>query len=310
VSLSSVSHEDSSPRRLAFVGLGRAAGLSLAALDDRDDIVIVGGVDPRGVEAMTRLPSTAPVVGRSEELPSFDIAIVATPTPSHVEDCRRLFGHCEGGELILCEKPLALVSGEAEALFADARSAGVELRVLLHYAYAPEVLWARRRLGIEPPVESFAAYFRDPYGEGLFERAAVLGTSWVDLGVNALSVLERLVTLETADPLRSSIQLGVVRVGFSAAGGMGEGTIMTAWGDGDPVKRTSLRLRDGPRVDLDHVRGSVSVDGRELYRSRGQPISERYRTMLAAHLDGSELVHTNAATIDLHRVLAAGDIGR
>jgi hypothetical protein len=57
---------------------------------------------------------------------------------------------------------------------------------------------------------------------------------------------------------------------------------------------------------LDHRSASVTIDGSEAFRGAADPSGDRYRLMLAAHLDDTELVHTTDQVLELHRLLARG----
>jgi predicted dehydrogenase len=285
------------------VGLGRAAALSLAALRERVDVEIVAGIDPRGAVGVT-LPASARVLSSLEELPEADLALVATPTPTHVELCLQLLERRPGLSLLLCEKPVALTAGEVERLLAEARRCGVELRTLLHFAFAAEVQWLAGRLSRLGGVVGVDASFEDPYGDALAERTAVLTSSWVDSGINALSVLARFVRLQDAVPsVPPDPAEAVVEVRFAG----GRGVVRTSWLVERARKQTRLVLGDSTVVELDHRAGTVRSGGRVLYRSQAaDPGLERYRRMLAAHLDDDQSVHRPDEVVHLHRLLERG----
>jgi predicted dehydrogenase len=288
-----------------LVGLGQAAGLTLAALEGRDDVELVAGVDPRGADGTGRLATAMPVLTSLDDLPEAEIAIVATPTPSHVAVCDELLQRCPGLRLLLCEKPFTLEPEEGRRLLADARGRGVELRVLLHYAFAAEVLWLAGRLGELGDVTGFEARFEDPYREMLVERTPVLVSSWVDSGINALSVLARLVRLERVvatsggRPEETTATLAFVSGTTASAG-----TIVTTWLVDRPMKRTTVVLADGTTLELDHDAQSAAADGRIVFQAPGDARVERYRTMLHAHLVDAPTVHDAESALGLHDLLA------
>ena len=293
-------------RELVLVGLGRAAALTLGGLEPRDDVRLSAAVDPLGREATTAVLPTVEVGRTLAELPAFDIAVVATPTATHPDVCRALFERCRGEELVLCEKPLADDPAVAKGVLDAAADAGIRFRVLFHFGFAAEVMWAREALAGRAPVASAACEFVDPYADDLAARTAALVSSWLDSGINALSVLGRLVELRDAEPLPGNTAVETqVRVTFSSAGEDGEGTIRTAW-DTTTRKTTAVRLVDGTDVVLDHRAATVTIDGREVFRGAADPSQDRYRLMLAAHLDDTDLVHTTDQVLELHRLLARG----
>jgi predicted dehydrogenase len=288
------------------VGLGRAAALTLGGIEPRNDVRLVAAVDPLGRRATTPVPSGVEVGHDLADLPAFDIAVVATPTATHPDVCRALFERCRGDELVICEKPLADDPDVAEGVLDAAAAAGIRFRVFFHFGFAAEVTWARDALAGRAPVASVACEFVDPYADDLEARAAALVSSWLDSGINALSVLGRLVELRDAEPLGDNTAVDTqVRVTFASGGAEGEGTIRTAW-DSYARKATTVRLVDGTEVVVDHREATVTVDSREAFRGAADPSRDRYRLMLAAHLGDSELVHTRDQVLELHRLLARG----
>ena len=298
--------DDSPPRALVLVGLGRAAALTLGGIEPRGDVRLIAAVDPLGRGATTPVPPAGAVGHVLADLPAFDIAVVATPTATHPDVCRTIFELCRGDELVLCEKPLADDPGVAEDVLDAAAAAGIRFRVFFHFGFAAEVMWARDALAERAPVASVACAFVDPYADDLEARTAALVSSWLDSGINALSVLGRLVELRDAEPLPGNTVVDTnVRVTFSTGGGDGEGTIRTAW-DTYARKTTTVRLVDGTEVVLDHRAATVTIDGREAFRGAPDPSRDRYRLMLAAHLDDTDLVHTRPQVLELHRLLSRG----
>jgi predicted dehydrogenase len=298
-------------RRALLVGLGQAGTLALGALAERPDVEIVAGVDPRGRQARARLPSGIPVSRSLNVGGSPDLAIVSTPTPSHAEVCCELLDRYPGLALILCEKPAAYGEGDVAALYERGREQETEFRVLLHYAFASEVLWLADRIGDFGEIVSFEARFEDPYADSLAEHAARLTSSWVDSGINALSVLVRLVEPEavvaaTVDP----ITWGEATISFRSDETAGAGTITTSWMVEARRKQTTLSLVDGTAVELDHDAGTVFVNGSVVFRAGGADSRiERYRTMIGAHLDDATTVPSEQTTLHLHTLVTAALTG-
>jgi predicted dehydrogenase len=293
-------------RRVLFVGLGQAAGLALAALEGRDDVEIVAGVDPLGVDGTGRLGAGVPVLTSLEALPEAEIAIVSTPTPTHADVCAGVLERGRGLRLLLCEKPFTLAPCEGRRLMADARGRGVDLRVLLHYAFAAEVLWLAERLSEFGDVAAFEALFEDPYGDAFADRTAVLVSSWADSGINALSVLARLVQLERV-VASTGDRSGETAATLAFVSGATEsvGTITTRWRVGRRTKRTTLVVGDGTVLALDHEARSVSAGGRIAFQAHGDARLERYRTMLDAHLADAPTVHDTESVLRMHELLVA-----
>jgi predicted dehydrogenase len=304
------------PARVLVVGVGRAAALALEALSSRDDAAVVAAVDPAPA-AVAALPPTVPLYASLDAVPASveaDVAIVATPTPTHTEICHRLVAR-RAAPVILCEKPLATDVGDAEAALDAAAAAGVALRVLYHYAHAPEVLAVRDELAAlvarHGPVETADAAFADPYTGDLDERSATLVSSWIDSGINALSVLARFVDLRRvldSDLDAAGPAHGAAVLAFEHGGRAGRAHVATSWTAPVEVKRTTLEFADGTELVLDHPAGAAELRGGDartvLHRGGPGARLARYRSLLAAHL-GDEDVYGRDETLALHALLTA-----
>jgi predicted dehydrogenase len=277
------------------------------ALTRRRDVEIVAAVDLNPRTARTAPPNGVPIRRSMDELPHADIAIVSTPTPTHAAVCSGLFDRVPGLSLVLCEKPGALTASQLADLFESARARGIEFRVLLHYAFGSEVLWLANRLARLGDIAAFSASFEDPYRGALAERTKTLVSSWADSGINALTVLARLLEPKAIIDSHSTGEATRTTLSFTSGHASGTGLVTTNWGVSEPRKRTSLSLVDGTTVDIDHLAGTVTAKGSILFRvPSGDVASMRYRTMIDAHLDDAPSLLDEATTMHLHRLLADG----
>ena len=263
---------DASRRReLVLVGLGHAAALTLGGIEPRDDVRLVGAVDPLGREATTPVPPTVEVGRTLADLPAFDIAVVATPTATHPDVCRALFERCRGDELVLCEKPLADDPAVASRVLDAAAAAGIRFRRLLP-------LRVRRRgdVGTGGTGGAGAGRLGDvrvrrsvrgrPRGANRRARLELAG-----LGDQRPERARATRRAQAAESLPGNTAVDThVRVTFSSGGEDGEGTIRTAW-DTYARKTTAVRLVDGTDVLLDHRAATVTIDGREVFRGAADP---------------------------------------
>lgn len=301
--------------RVLLVGLGRAAALTAGALAGRDDASIVAAVDPLGTEAeaaasLSREAKIYPVLASASG--EFDLAIVATPTPTHVEVCTELLTRERPPLRILCEKPLSDSFETVRTLFDDAHKRGVRLQVLFHYAFAPEVLAVRRAwdslIASHGPPAAFEVFFADPRADDLARSVRTLGSSWADLGVNAISVLARyfeLVEVEAA--LGQPPGSGGAAIRFEG----GTGSVRTSWRVPELVKQMTIRFADGSALDFDHAEQRAVVRGESGLTVLHERVDDdvaagRYRRMVAAHLDDDVLVYDTETSLGIHRLLASG----
>lgn len=299
----SAMHQRPHPIRLAVVGLGRAGQLVLRAVGARPDIVVVAGVDPAPA-TLAVLPATvlrADSIDGIGEL-AVDVVVVATPTDTHVDVSLKAIDRL-APSLLLCEKPMATDNTGVERLLTAGRRAGTHVRPLLHYAFAPETLWLADRIGSMAPVVSTESHFVDAYADDLVQRQASLRSSWLDAGINALCVLDRLVSLVEVRGDQIDVTGAAVAVTFESVGCGGVGTIETSWTGTLERKTTRLVLASGSIVELDHRRGTAVIDGAVAFRAGGVPSEARYGTMLAAHLGDTSLIHDGPRIARLHRLL-------
>ena len=262
-------------RRVGIVGLGKIAETHTRALASIPDLAVVAGADVRPGAALRFREHTIPVHRSAEELcgrHELDVLIVATPTSTHAELCATLLGLAGVPPRILMEKPLAVRPEEVRDLLAEAERRSVALEVLYHFRHAPEVLWAVSRLDAwvasHGPITTSRSLFTDPYAQ-VSRRDERFGSSWIDSGINVLSVLDRFVELTAVSDVRALPELASTFdacVEFGAPEARGTGTVFTTWAVGQGSKSTRLTFADGAELLLDHSATFARLDreGRTL----------------------------------------------
>ncbi|MGH8331604.1 MAG: Gfo/Idh/MocA family protein, partial [Pseudomonas fluorescens] len=188
--------------RLAMVGLGKIARVHTAAWEQMHEIELVAGVDVGDIDSWKFRGTSIPVYRTVEELVSHepDYVVVATPTGTHYQVTLKILNTLDSK--VLVEKPLAsTIEHTKELLDPDRESGEIDrLVVLYHAAYAPEVQWAagnlRRWLDEIGTVVSFDSFFSDALMEDFDSAARAYESSWLDSGINCLTVLARLVSLK------------------------------------------------------------------------------------------------------------------
>jgi predicted dehydrogenase len=250
-------------RTVLLVGAGAIGRVHLEALSMLRGVDVCAAVDVDERVSATFRGEPVPVyteLGEALERHRCDTVIVATPTPTHAAIVSRLLSEPPGLH-ILVEKPLATVLEEVRDLLDRARTGGRRISTLYHAAHAPEVHWGTHRLdslisdhGLPC---SFEASFSTPYATLATQRAAVYVSSWLDLGINALSVLSRyvdltrLVSFRPIDRWPSTFEAVVE---FRRQDGTPrQGSIVTSWGVTEPSMSTRLRFEGGAELLLDHT---------------------------------------------------------
>jgi predicted dehydrogenase len=299
--------------RIAFVGLGNIAGHHVAALEEFPDAEVVAGVDPGAGHDLTFRGAPVPHFSTVSELFAsgpIDVAIVTTPTSTHaaVVDEIAQSSRCR----ILVEKPLAANLGDVRRLL-DPHFRN-DVQTLFHAAAAPEVEWATAafaqlvaRHGEVVGIESFV-------GDGTFSDVTrlreSLGDAWIDLGINALSVAARFVSLESVsltyvDHTRESYGAVITFRHDDASGG---GSVFVTWAGLEPSKHSLLQFGDGARLLLDHQAGAgvltsgIDVDALFLLDDAQSRLGQHYRNLFEIVLAGGRLFDRDTE-LDLHEKL-------
>ena len=265
------------PINIGIIGLGHIGKYHIQALAQFQELHLAAAcdLDPKLAQL---LPKTATFYDRVDQLlgnPNIGTVIVATPNDTHSSLAS---SSLEAGKNVIVEKPAATNFKEFQTL--DHRFAQSEqhhIYYAFHAAKAFDVAWfkqhytqpdTQQRLG---PITAFACHFYDPYVyEGQIKpEARSLGNSWIDSGVNALSVLSEFLDLNYFTPVSVTLTSpfedttpvqGLVQyqfpIGAAAAGGLG--FINTNWTLGINRKETWLGFgQTGYQIKLDHSRQQV-----------------------------------------------------
>ena len=130
--------------KVALVGAGGMGKIHLSLLRSMDDVQVVAVVDVEGAaranadDGKTMLYRDIHEMLANEQV---DIVDVCTPTYLHAE-CS--IAAMERGIHVLCEKPIALTMGEAEAMVSAARSNGVLLMIAHVIRFWPEYQYLKK----------------------------------------------------------------------------------------------------------------------------------------------------------------------
>jgi len=188
-----------------------------------------------------------------------DVVVVATPTPVHAAVCAQVAGSFPAAR-ILVEKPAADNLAGARLILADiGRRQPVE--VAYHMSFSPEVAWGVQvttaRAGeLGQPVAAESC-FTDPYQDDYEWARSTFGSSWIDSGINSLSILSRFADLAARTSLR---RIGEppwsayeAHLTCRADGSEFEALILTSWHVTDPAKTTRIRYNSGAELVMDHT---------------------------------------------------------
>lgn len=249
------------PARVLLVGLGTIARTHLAVLARRADAVVVAAVDPRGGDA-----GDVPVFPDFDAALAADLApdlvVVATPTETHAALVREALDGTDAR--VLSEKPLAASAAEIATLAEEHPGAGDRVAVAHHFAFSPEVTWARGLVAARPdwgPPTAVLSVFNDAYGDRLDDRRASLVSTWVDSGPNQLSLLAPFCSGWQVVAQDDEGHRAVTTLRYAG----GHASLASNWLAADSSKQTVLEFLDGQvQVRMDHTSMTALVleDGR------------------------------------------------
>ncbi len=267
--------------KIGFVGLGTIFAWQKGALDELKDKYTITAVFDKNTSIATEFASENNV-STFDTLDAFlanadiDVVMVSTPPATHYDIAMQCI---KAGRNVIVEKPGTTNLDDLKELYSASKEAGVLFCVVYHAADSIDIEWyldnqdklpAELRLDNAKEIESG---FFDPYmidGELIKDRCSLAG-SFIDSGVNILSVLARLVKLENYSLVSfdSKEQDGVT---YSSVSKYTDGrclcTINTSWAKGINQKTTLMKFYDTDKeLLLDHSNQSVVIidgDDREV----------------------------------------------
>jgi len=235
--------------RVLVVGLGTIAQTHLQVLGRRADVTLVGGVDP------VADAGALPVFRTVDDALGADLAptlvVVATPTDTHVRIVRDLVERT--ASLVLSEKPLATTRAEVDSL----TDVADRVRVAHHFAFSPEVEWARRftlAAGWTRPTRVLSV-FNDAYARLGEARLASYVSSWVDSAPNQLSLLTPFAG--SCEVVRHSDERFRAVTVLDHEGG--RSVLASNWLAADTSKQTTLEYDGDRQVRMDHTSLTATV---------------------------------------------------
>lgn len=288
---------------VGFVGLGVISKTHFEVLASMPEVRLQFTVDPL-VDSPPEFRGSRPLhfdeLGGALKKHEPDVLVLATPTETHAELVTQALTTSPVPK-ILVEKPVVHSLAALDAL--RGLDSDLQARVFTahHAAFSPEVDWAARCLADHPdwgPVTAFTSAFYDPYV--LLGRRAVDSyvSSWMDSGVNQLSILSRLVELRqlTYQHDVEGASGSWASVSYMSHGQPGVARLRSGWLTGASSKESVVLLGEsGVEVWIDHTamtafafRGDELL---EVFTNDGsvprkiahyRPL---YRSLLSAHPD-------------------------
>ena len=296
--------------RVAIIGLGHIGRTHVAALAHVEGCKLVSGCD-RDVTLASVLPEGLPFFSSHYDLLSvggFETVVVATPNQTHAQIA---FDVLNAGYHVIVEKPAANSVGDLNHLQQLAIYNSRHVYYAFHAAEALEVDALVSHIDNHSvnygPLTSFYCRFYDPYirADGLLSPCAdSLDNCWSDSGINALSVIDRILSVDQLSPRFSRKSIDPTSGGrvnsffagfhFPTYGIMdsgGFGIIDTAWDLSCNFKATSLFFgTTGWRLNVNHSNQILSaVDPKNqqtiLARFDGDRLLNHYLGVFSHYVD-------------------------
>ena len=267
---------------VGIIGLGHVASHQIAAIDSSSDFQLVAGCDP-DLSRHALLDRSVNAYTDSEEMlkqSGLDAVVIASPNRLHVSHGAQVMA---AGNWLFMEKPLAETQEEFDRFDRIRQEHSGHCTLALHAAFGQELEWYCSNQNDQRfeanHIRSIESKFYDPYfNDGRVEQSATsLGGSWIDSGINALSVIGRLIGMDDL-AIRDSRMIRVEDSGCTEVQGTvdfdfprlrvrGKGFIETSWTTGRDKKRTTLSLNRGnKKIILDHSAQQVIL--REQHKDR------------------------------------------
>lgn len=185
--------------KLAIIGLGHVASYQLQALEYIDKFELVAICDTHK-NKKNQFPDRIPFFTNYDDMIEtidMDAVLISVPNKYHYEVAKKIL---ESNKNVLLEKPATLNIKQFEELINIARTKGLTFVIAFHAAFAKDLLWflenyetnLYKELG---NITGFRCNFYDPYivNGVLLKHIESLDGSWIDSGINALSVIGKLV---------------------------------------------------------------------------------------------------------------------
>lgn len=267
---------------IVLIGAGAAGGSHLRAIERIPSLHAVAAIDVNPAVVAPFRGARIPVYSSASQASSIhrpNIVIVATPTPTHAEVYREASKSFTASNFLI-EKPAADTLEDARHLI-EGMGKGPQVSIALHMGFAPEVSWGKKitdsraaQLGHAVWIESWAG---DPHQQDMDVATATLGDSWIDSGINSLSVIDRFATVISRTSLRKLGEEGwsAFEGTFTCDSGGRQATaaIRTSWRVTDATRSTRIRYSSGAELVMDHhaVAGYLTQNGRitEIFGSDG-----------------------------------------
>jgi predicted dehydrogenase len=242
---------------LSTADIGRQKVIPAIKAARRSEVVAIASRSLENAEAVAAELGIERAYGSYRQLLSDpDIDAVYIPLPNHLH-AEWTIAAAREGKHVLCEKPIALSSAEAEAMVATAEEAGVVMREAFMYRFHPTWAAARRLIdgggiGDLVAVDSWFSYYNDD-PENIRNILDYGGGALMDIGCYSIHLSRMLMGSEPSNVEASMHRDPTTGVDIYTAG-------ILEFGDRVATFACSTRTEADQRVDIYGSRGRVSIE--------------------------------------------------
>lgn len=197
-----------------------------------------------------------------------DSVLLSVPMPLHYQVAKDAIN---SGKNVLLEKPAVLDCDELAELYFLAKEKDVLFHVAYHASFAKDLIWFLDKKDIlrseHGRIVGIAQKFFDPYmaPELMMDKVYALGDSWIDSGINALSVADRIIPLSTAKQVKTVFLKNnsvVTKMESTYVANDVDNSavflrVHTDWTLGLNFKMTEVFYEDGSVIELNHSQQSA-----------------------------------------------------
>lgn len=268
--------------KLGIIGLGSISYFQLKALSimsDKFELVAACDVDQtKLIELKSKKFNEISLYTSVEDIlsiPYIDTVLISTPPESHYGIVKKCIA---ADKNILLEKPAALSLNDLDEMILLAQRKNVFFHIAYHAAFAVDLMWylENKKMILKEfqlgKLKKITCLFSDPYmynGRIADQKRALYG-SWIDSGVNALSVCERLVDLskykliDCNEIKESQSPYLTYKATYTYSNGHCNIELNTSW-DLGLNKKTTLLSFDNANIMLHHSQQKVLLlaEGKE-----------------------------------------------
>lgn len=192
-------------KTIALIGLGVISEHYLYALENNQNFLLTAVADLNETSASRNLYKKYPFYTDYKQMireKRPDFVLIATPPKTHYQiatDALNL------GVSVISEKPAVLTLTDYDALISLASQKGLIYEVMYHWQHGNEIL-AFEEIYNSKKITEISVYINDDYSDGngsiKQERQGLAGV-WFDSGINALSMVKRLINFENAKVIKA-----------------------------------------------------------------------------------------------------------